>query len=61
MSTKWCRDNGIGDAIELIAYEFEGELLDDYIADIELKTIDFNGNWKTAIDQMKALAIEVSK
>lgn len=60
ISTKWCRDNDIRDFIELVAYEFEGELL-DYSADIELKTVEFNGNWKTAIEQMKKLASEVSE
>ena len=59
VSTKWCRDNDIGDFIELVAYEFEGEL-PDYSADVELKTIEFNGNWETAIEQMKKLALEVS-
>ena len=59
VSTKWCRDNDIGDFIELVAYEFEGEL-PDYSADVELKTVEFNGNWKTAIEQMKKLALEVS-
>ena len=60
VSTRWCRDNDIGDSIELVAYEFEGEL-PDYSADVELETIDFDGNWKTAIEQMKALAIDVSE
>lgn len=60
VSTKWCRDNDIGDSIDIVAYEFEGEL-PDYSADVELKTIEFNGNWKTAIEQMKALALEVSE
>lgn len=60
VSTKWCRDNGIGDSIELVAYEFEGEL-PDYSADVELETIDFDGNWKTVIEQMKTLAIKVSE
>ena len=60
VSTKWCRDNDIGDFIELVAYEFEGEL-SDYLVDIELKTVEFNGNWKTAIEQMKKLANEVSE
>lgn len=60
VSTKWCRDNDIGDFIELVAYEFEGEL-PDYSADVELKTIEFNGNWETAIEQMKKLALEVSE
>ena len=60
VSTKWCRDNDIGDFIELVAYEFEGEL-PDYSADVELETVEFNGNWKTAVDQMKKLATEVSE
>lgn len=60
VSTKWCRDNGIEDFIDLVAYEFEGELA-DYTADKELKTAKFNGNWKTAIDQMKKLALELSE
>ena len=60
VSTKWCRDNDIEDFIDLVAYEFEGELA-DYTADEELKTVKFNGNWKTAIDQMKKLALEVSE
>jgi len=60
VSTKWCRDNDIEDFIDLVAYEFEGELT-DYTADEELKTVKFSGNWKTAIDQMKKLALEVSE
>ena len=60
VSTKWCRDNDIEDFIDLVAYEFEGELA-DYTADEELKTVKFNGNWKTAIEQMKKLALEVSE
>ena len=58
VSTKWCRDNDIGDFIEIVAYEFDGEL-EDYIADVELATEKFNGNWKTAIEQMKNLAVSV--
>lgn len=60
VSTKWCRDNDIGDYIELVAYEFEGEL-PDYSADIELETIEFNEDWETAIEQMRKLAMEVSE
>ena len=60
VSTKWCRDNKVGDYIHIVAYEFDGDL-EDYIADVELDTVDFNGNWKTAIEQMKQLAIIVSK
>lgn len=60
VSTKWCRDNDIGDYIELVAYEFEGEL-PDYSADVELETIEFNEDWKTAIEQMRKLAMEVSE
>lgn len=58
VSTKWCRDNDVKDFIDLVAYEFEGELA-DYTADEELKTVKFNGNWKTAIDQMKKLALGI--
>ena len=60
VSTKWCRDNGIDDYIDIVAYEFDGEL-EDYTAEVELETISFNGNWKTAIEQMKNLAMEVMK
>ena len=60
MSTKWCRDNDVDDSIDIVAYEFEGDL-EDYIADVELDTVDFNGNWKTAIEQMKQLAISISE
>ena len=55
VSTKWCRDNGIDDFINIVAYEFAGDLT-DYTADVELETVPFNGNWKTAIEQMKNLA-----
>lgn len=58
VSTKWCRDNDVGDYIDIVAYEFDGEL-EDYMAEVELKTISFNNNWKTAIEQMKNLAMEV--
>lgn len=58
VSTKWCRDNDVDDYIDIVAYEFDGEL-EDYMADVELETIAFNGNWKTAIEQMKNLAMEV--
>ena len=58
VSTKWCRDNDIDDYIDIVAYEFDGEL-EDYTADVELETISFNGNWKTAIEQMKNLAMDV--
>lgn len=58
VSTKWCRDNDVGDYIDIVAYEFDGEL-EDYMAEVELKTIPFNNNWKTAIEQMKNLAMEV--
>lgn len=60
VSTKWCRYIDVKDFIELVAYEFEGEL-PDYSADEELKTVEFNGNWETAIEQMKKLALEVSE
>lgn len=58
VSTKWCRDNDVDDYIDIVAYEFDGEL-EDYTAEIELETIPFNGNWKTAIEQMKNLAMEM--
>lgn len=58
VSTKWCRDNDVDDFIDIVAYEFDGEL-EDYMADFELETIAFNGNWKTAIEQMRSLAIKV--
>ena len=58
VSTKWCRDNDVDDYIDIVAYEFDGEL-EDYMADVELETIAFNGNWKTAIEQMKNLAMNV--
>ena len=57
VSTKWCRDNDIDDYIDIVAYEFDGEL-ENYMAEIELDTIAFNGNWKTAIEQMKNLAMK---
>ena len=60
VSTKWCRDNDIDDYIDIVAYEFEGEL-ENFTADVELGSIPFNGNWKTAIEQMKHLAMEVSE
>ena len=58
VSTKWCRDNSIDDYIDIVAYEFDGEL-DNYMAETELDSIPFNNNWKTAIEQMKNLAISV--
>lgn len=58
VSTKWCRDNDIDDYIDIVAYEFDGEL-EDYTADVELETVAFNGNWKTAIEQMRNLAMKV--
>lgn len=58
VSTKWCRDNDVDDYIDIVAYEFDGEL-EDYMAEAELETISFDGDWKTAIDQMKCLACEV--
>lgn len=61
VSTKWCKDNDIDDFINLVAYEFDEVNLSAYLADIEVKTIEFNGNWKTAIEQMKKLAVEVSQ
>lgn len=60
VSTKWCRDNDIDDYIDIVAYEFEGKV-EDYMATTELETVPFNGNWKTAIDQMKALAVKVTE
>lgn len=57
VSTKWCRDNDVDDYIDIVAYEFEGEL-EDYTADVELETIRFNGCWKSAIKQMKKLAMK---
>jgi hypothetical protein len=62
VSTKWCRDNDIGDFINLVAYEFEGEL-PDYSADVELATVDLplNVNWKTVVEQMRKLAQDVSE
>ncbi len=59
VSTKWCRDNDVEDYIDIVAYEFDGEL-EDYIAEAELETISFNGDWNTAIEQMKHLACEVA-
>lgn len=59
VSTKWCRDNDIDDYIDIVAYEFDGEL-PDYTADVELDSVPFNGNWKTAVEQMKHLAKKVS-
>ncbi|MEE1046919.1 MAG: hypothetical protein U0M60_05790 [Clostridia bacterium] len=58
VSTKWCRDNGVDDYIDIVAYEFDGAL-ENYSADVELNTVAFNGNWKTAIEQMKNLAMKV--
>jgi hypothetical protein len=58
VSTKWCRDNGVDDYVDIVAYEFEGNL-EDYMAYNELSTVKFNGNWQTAIEQMKQLAMEV--
>jgi hypothetical protein len=58
VSTKWCRDNDVDDYIDIVAYEFDGEL-EDYVAEAELDTISFDGNWDTAVDQMKRLACEV--
>lgn len=58
VSTKWCRDNDIDDYIDIVAYEFDGEL-DNYMAETELDSVSFNNNWKTAIEQMKNLAISV--
>ena len=58
VSTKWCRDNDIKDTIEIVAYEFDGEL-EDYSADNEIGTIKFNNNWKTAIDQMRDFAMKL--
>lgn len=58
VSTKWCRDNDIDDYINIVAYEFDGEL-DNYMAETELDSVPFNNNWKTAIEQMKNLAISV--
>ena len=58
VSTKWCRDNNIDDFIDIVAYEFNSEL-EDYSADRELESIPFNNNWKTAIEQMKGLAMKV--
>ena len=57
VSTKWCRDNDIDDYIDITAYEFEGNL-EDFTADVELETIRFNRIWKTAIKQMKRLAMK---
>ena len=59
VSTKWCKDNDIDDYIDIVAYEFDGELK-DYMADVELETISFNGNWETAIEQMKDLAMKMN-
>ena len=58
VSTKWCRDNDVDDYIDIVAYEFDGEL-ENYMADFELDSIPFNNNWKTAIEQMKNLAMKV--
>ena len=58
VSSWWCRKHNIDDFIDIVAYEFEGEL-ENYSADVELETISFNGNWKTAIEQMRNLAIKV--
>ena len=55
VSTKACRDNDCDDFIDITAYEFDGEL-EEYYADRELDCVPFNGNWKTAIEQMKQLA-----
>ena len=60
VSTKWCRDNKVGDYIHIVAQEFEGDL-EDYMGDVEVDTGDFDGNWKTAIEQMKQLAISMSE
>lgn len=57
VSTKWCRDNGIADYIDIVAYEFEGDV-EAFSADTELETIQFKGSWKTAIKKMKQLAMK---
>lgn len=57
VSTKWGRDNGLDDHIDIAVYEFEGEL-ENYSANVELETIHFNRIWKTAIKQMKRLAMK---
>jgi hypothetical protein len=58
VSTRWCRDNDVGDYIDITAYEFSGEL-EDYMADVELDCVPFNGDWETAINQMKDIATKV--
>ena len=55
VSTKWCRDNDVDDYIDITAYSFDGPI-EEYYATNELETISFDGNWKTAIDQMRDLA-----
>lgn len=60
VSTRWCKENDIEDFIQIVAYEFEGQL-SDYSADLEIKTIEFNEDWGTVIKQMKQLAIEVKE
>lgn len=45
--------------IEMVAYTFDGDM-EDFIAESELQSKEFDCNWETAVEQMKQFAYEVS-
>jgi hypothetical protein len=44
--------------IEMVAYTYDGEM-EDFMAESELESKEFDGQWETAIEQMKFFAYEV--
>lgn len=45
--------------IEMVAYTYDGDM-EGFMAEIELESREFNGQWETAVNQMKNFACEVS-
>ena len=42
--------------IEMVAYEYDGDI-EDFMADREVMSKDFNGDWSAVIEQMKEMAM----
>ena len=59
ISTKWCKDNDIEEFMEIVAYKFDDDI-ENYSADLEIGNIDFDGDFTSAIEQMREFALKLA-
>ena len=59
ISTKWCKDNDIEEFMEIVAYKFDDDI-ENYSADLEIGNIDFDGDFTSAIEQMRESALKLA-